>query len=92
MCEVCRGTLPLEHREVRFSRGQGRYVLHARCVVEDFARGAASAPLHCPAVNSGAQHPRRDALEAAIQEPRVFTIGSRGWEGGPQATRAYAAG
>ena len=30
-------------------------------------RGAAPAPLRCPAVNCGAQRPRRDALEAAVQ-------------------------
>ncbi|CAN0575795.1 unnamed protein product, partial [Laminaria digitata] len=55
------------HRAVRFPCGQGRHVLHARCVVEALARGAAPAPLRCPAVDCGALHPRRDALEAAVQ-------------------------
>ena len=40
-------------------------VLHARCVVEALASGVAPASLRCPVVNCGAQHPRRDALEAA---------------------------
>ena len=42
--------------------------LHARCVVEALARGPAPAPLGCQSINCGARHPRRDALEAAIQE------------------------
>ena len=42
-------------------------MLHARDVVETLAGGAASAPLYCPAVNYGTQHPRRDALETAFQ-------------------------
>ena len=42
-------------------------MLHALCVVEALARGAAPAPLRCPAANCGAQHPRRDALQAAVQ-------------------------
>ncbi|CAN0556113.1 unnamed protein product, partial [Laminaria digitata] len=36
-------------------------------VVQALARGAAPAPLRCPAVDCGALHPRRDALEAAVQ-------------------------
>ena len=66
-CGVYRITLQLGHRAVRFPDGQGHHVLHARCVVEDLARGVAPAPLRCPAVSCGAQHPTRDALEAAVQ-------------------------
>ncbi|CAN0472312.1 unnamed protein product, partial [Laminaria digitata] len=66
-CEVCGITLQLGHWAVRFPCAQGRHVLHARCVVEALARGAAPAPLRCPAVDCGALHPRRDALEAAVQ-------------------------
>ena len=68
-CGVCGVTLQLliGHRVVRVSCGQGRNVLHARCVAEALARGTAPAPLCCPAVNCGARHPRRDALEAAVQ-------------------------
>ena len=46
-------------------------------MVEALARGAASAPLRCPAANCGAQHPRRDALEAAFQA----NPGLRNWAG-----------
>ena len=66
-CGVCGITLQLGHRAVRFPYRQGRHVLHARCVVVALARGAAPAPLRCPAVNCGVQHPRHDALEAAVQ-------------------------
>ena len=67
VCGVCWVPLQLGHRAVLFPCGQGRYVLHARYVVETLARVAAPGPLRCPAVNCGAQHPRRDALEAAVQ-------------------------
>ena len=77
-CEVCGITLQLGHRAVRFPCGQERHVLHARCVVEDLARGAAPAPLHCPALNCGAHHPRRDALEATVQaDPGLRNRASR---------------
>ena len=66
-CGVCMLTLQLSHRAVRFPCEQGRHVLHARCVVEAPASSAAPAPLRCPTVNCGAQHPRRDALAAAAQ-------------------------
>ena len=66
-CGVCGNTLQLGHRAVRFPHGEGRHVLHARCVVEALARDAAPAPLPCPIVNCRAQHPRRHALETAIQ-------------------------
>ena len=66
-CGVCGIPLQLGHRAVRFPCGQGRHVLHARYVVEVLARGAAPAPLRRPAFNCGAQNPRRDALEAAVQ-------------------------
>ena len=66
-CGVCRLKLQLGHRAVRFSCWQGRLVLHARCVVEALTTGVAPAPLRCPAVTCRAQHPRRDALEAAVQ-------------------------
>lgn len=49
--------LQLGHRAVRILCGQGRHVLHTRCVVETLTRSAAPTPLRCPA--SGAQHPRR---------------------------------
>ena len=67
MCGVCPVTLQLGHRAIRLSCGQGRHVLHSRYVVEALARVAAPAPLRRPAVNCGAQHPRRHALEAAVQ-------------------------
>ena len=66
-CGVCGVTLQLGHRAVRFPCGQGRHVLHARCVVDALARGAAPAPLRCPAADCRVLHPRRDALEAAVQ-------------------------
>ena len=66
-CGICHVTLQLGHRVVRFPCGQESYVLHARCVVESLARGVTPAPLRCPAVSCRAQHPRRDALEAAVQ-------------------------
>ena len=55
-----------------FSTGQGHHVLHARCVVEALARGVAPVPLRCPAVSCRAQHPRRDALDAAVQADPGF--------------------
>ena len=64
---ICRITLHLGHRAVRFPCGQGRHVLHARCVVEAPARCVAPAQLRFPAVSCRAQHPRRDALEEVIQ-------------------------
>ena len=64
-CGVCRVTLQLRHRAVRFPCGQGRHVLHARFSVEALARGVAPAPLSCPAVR--AQRPRRDALKPAVE-------------------------
>ena len=42
-------------------------MLHARCVVEALARVVAPAPLRCPAASFRAQHPRRDAPEAAVR-------------------------
>ena len=65
-CGVCGVTLHVGHRAVRFPCGQRRHALHAHCVVEAFASNAAPAPLRCLAVNCGAQHPRRDVLEAAV--------------------------
>ena len=50
-CGVCRVTLQLGHRAVRFPCGQGGHVPHARYVVEALARGVAPAPLRCPAVS-----------------------------------------
>ena len=76
-CGVCGITLQPGHRAVRFPCGQGRHLLHARRVVEALARGAAPALLRCLAVNCEPQHPRRDALEAAVQA----AIGPEGWEG-----------
>ena len=64
---VCRLTPELGHRAVRFPCGQRRHVLYARCVVEALARSVAPAPLRFPTVNCGAQHPRRDGLEEAVQ-------------------------
>ena len=66
VCGVCRVTLQLGHRAVRYPCGQGRHVFNARCVVEALARGVTPTPLRCPAVSCRAQHPRRDALEAAV--------------------------
>ena len=66
-CGVCRVRLQLGLRAVRFPCGQGRHVLHARYVVEALGRSMSPAPLRCPAVRCRAQHPRRDALEAALQ-------------------------
>ena len=96
MCRICRVTLQPGHRAVRFPCGQGLYVLvlvlHARCVVEALARGAAPAPLRCPPVKCGAQHPRLDALEAAVEADSGLRIGAARWEGRLQATRAYGVG
>ena len=64
---VCRVAPRLGHQAVRYPGGQGRHVFHARWVVETLARGVAPAPLCRPAVSCIAQHPRRDALEAAVQ-------------------------
>ena len=44
-CGVCRVMLHLGRRVVRFPCGQGRHVLHARCVVKSLAGGVAPAPL-----------------------------------------------
>ena len=63
---ICGLTLQLGHRVVRFPCGQGRNALHVRCEFETLARSQAPAPLHCPTANCGDQHPRRDALEAAV--------------------------
>ena len=71
-------TLQLGQRAVRFPCGQGRHVLHARCVVEALARGGAPAPLSCPAVSCRSQHPRRDVLEAAVQaDPGLRKLAAR---------------
>ena len=51
----------------RFPCGQGRHVLHVRCVVEALEKGTAPAPLRCPVADCGARHPRRDTLEEAVQ-------------------------
>lgn len=51
MCGICRVTLRLRHRAVRFPWEQGRHVLHVSHVVEDLARVAALAPLRCPAAS-----------------------------------------
>ena len=66
-CGVCRITLQLGYRAVRFPCGQGRLGLRACWVVEALARVAAPAQLRCQAINSGGHHPRRDALDAAVQ-------------------------
>ena len=85
-------TLQLGQRAVRFPCGQGRHVLHARCVVEDLARGVAPAPLRCPAVSCGAQHPTRDALEAAVQaDPGLRNRAAR-LGGGTAGDADYAVG
>lgn len=67
-CRIWCVPLYLGHWAVRLPCEQGRHMPHARCVVEAVVRHAAPAPLHCPAANCGAQHPRRDALKAAVQE------------------------
>ena len=66
-CGVYRVTLQLGYRAVRFPCEQELHVLHVRCAVEAVARSAVPAHLRCLAVNGGAQHPRRDALEAVVQ-------------------------
>ena len=43
------------------------HVLHARCVVETLARGAASVPLRCLVAGCGVRHTRQEVLEAAVQ-------------------------
>ena len=58
---------PARAPAIRFPCGQGRHVRHARGVVKTLARGAAPAHPRRLTVNCGAQHPRRDALEAAVQ-------------------------
>ena len=66
-CGVCVVTLQLGLQAMRFPCAQGCHMIHARCVVETLARSVAPASLRCPTVNCGVQHPRRDALEAAVQ-------------------------
>lgn len=57
-------------------------MLHARCVVEGLARGAAPAPFRFLAVKYGTQHQRRDVLDAQrFKRTRVFAIELRRWEG-----------
>ena len=86
-CGVWRETLQLGQRAVRFLCGQGRHVLHARCVVEALARGVAPA-LRCPAISCRAQHPRRDALEAAVQaDPGLRKPGPAHGRGGRRRRR-----
>lgn len=83
MCEVCWVTLQLGHRAVCFSCGQECHMLHARCVVEGPAKGAAPAPFRFLAVNRGTQHQIRDVLDAQrSKRTRVFVIKPRRWEGG----------
>ena len=68
VCEVCRLLLQLGHRAVRLPCGQGSHVPLARYVFETLARSAAPAPWSTsPPVNCGTQHPRRDALESAVE-------------------------
>ena len=79
-CGICGVTFQLGHRAVRFPRAQGRHALHACCVVETLARSKEPTQLRCPTVNCGAQHPRRDALESAVQaDPGLRHWG--GWIG-----------
>lgn len=64
--KCCVRGLPCDYPS-RVRRERGRYVLHARCVVEGLARGASLAPAHCPAIEYGYRHTGRVALEAAVQ-------------------------
>ena len=81
-CGVCRVTLQLGLRAVRFPCNQGRHVLHARCVVEALTRSTAPAPLRCPTINCEAQHPRRDAPEVSVQADPGRRNGARRMGGG----------
>ena len=68
-------------------------MLHARCVVEALAGGAGQAPLRGLEVNYGAQHPRRDALEAAAQaDANLPNRAARIGGGGAQPARTYLTG
>ena len=67
-------------------------MLHASCVVGALARSVALTPLRWPAVNFGAQHLVRDALEAAYQADPCLRNWPARMGGGPQAKRTYAAG
>ena len=60
-CVTCLAVLQRRHRVVRLPRENGHHVLHARGVVEAPTRGAAQAPLGCPAACSKVRHTRRDA-------------------------------
>lgn len=65
-----------------FPCGVGRHVLHARCVVQALAEGAAAAPLLCPASNGWVRHPAWDRREAAVQaDPCLRNRASRVGEG-----------
>ena len=86
-CGVCRLTHQLGHRAVCFPCGQGRHVLHARCVVEALARSAAPAPLRCPTVNCGAQHPRSRTRSPTLEVGRARGSGPRK-SGSPQSGSA----
>ena len=90
-CGVRGVTRQLGHRAVRFPCGQGRHVLHARGVIEALARGTAPAPLRCPAADCGARHPRRDALEAAVQSDPGLRNRAAQMVGGTIGDEAYAA-
>ena len=86
------GSAQAWQRAVRHPCGQGRHVLHARCVIGALARIAAPAPLRCPAFNCAALHPKRDAPEAAVRANSGLRVRTAWMGGGPQATRTYAVG
>lgn len=67
MCGVCCVTLQRGHRVVCLACGQGRHVLHERCVVEDLVKGVTPAPSRCPELDCEVHHARQDLLEAVIQ-------------------------
>ena len=91
-------TLQEERRKGIFPRGNGRHVLHARCVVEVLVRGAVLVPLRCPAAGGRFQRWRRGALEAMVQanpglrSPATRMAGWVGEEGESEETQICAEG
>lgn len=63
----------------------------SRYVVGALARGATPAPLFSSVQQSTAEPRIQDGTHwrQRFKRTRVFAIGPRGWEGGPQATRTW---
>lgn len=66
-CGIYRVEIARGHRAVHLPYGQGRHIIHARCVVEALRRIASPAPLYRRKSGCGAHYGRREALETAVQ-------------------------